>query len=130
MRSTVDLVVMNGTLVDVFGEYPNISVAIDRGHFIAVGSTDSMPRAKRTLDATGCYLLPGVVDAHVHFREPGLTYKEGYPAGSGAAALGGVTCVFDMPNTEPPTNTAQRVREKFDLVQGRSWVDYAFYGLL
>ncbi|HUP60774.1 MAG TPA: dihydroorotase [Thermoanaerobaculia bacterium] len=130
MRPTVDLVVTNGTLVDVFGEYPNTSVAIDRGRFVAVGSADIMPPAQRTIDATGCYLLPGVIDAHVHFREPGLAYKEGYPAGSAAAALGGVTCVFDMPNTEPPTNTAQRVREKIDLVQGRSWVDYAFYGLL
>jgi allantoinase len=126
----VDLVVVNGTLVDVFGQYPGASLAIHQGRFVAIGSPNAMPPARRTIDASYCYLLPGVVDAHVHFREPGLAYKEGFEAGSGAAALGGVTTVFDMPNTEPPTDTAMRLREKRALVDGRSWVDYGFYGLL
>src|SRR5262249_55054007 len=126
----VDLVIANGVLVDAFGEYPGTSIAIDGGRFVAIGSPGAMPRAIRTVDAAGRYLLPGVIDAHVHFRTPGMEYKEGYLAGSGAAALGGVTSVFDMPNTDPPTNTEERLREKLDLVRGRSWVDYAMYGLL
>ncbi|WP_168801691.1 dihydroorotase [Glycomyces buryatensis] len=126
----VDLVIENGTLVDAVGEHPNTSVAVDGGRFVAVGPPGAMPVAERRIDASGMYLLPGMVDAHVHFREPGMEYKEGFPVGSGAAALGGVTTVLDMPNTEPPTDTAVRFAEKLDLVRGRSWVDYGFYALL
>lgn len=126
----VDLVVANGTLVDSFHQYPDTAVAVADGRVVAVGRSAAMPPARETIDASGRFVLPGLVDAHVHFREPGMDYKEGYEAGSAAAALGGVTCVFDMPNTHPPTNTARRLREKLDLVHGRSRVDYALYGLL
>ena len=126
----VDLVVANGTLVDAFGTYPDTAVAVAGGRVQAVGRPAVMPPARQTIDAAGRYVLPGVVDTHVHFREPGMGYKEGYETGSGAAALGGVTCVFDMPNTDPPTDTAQRLHDKLALVRGRSWVDYAMYGLL
>jgi dihydroorotase len=130
MAETVDLVVLGGTLVTEQGELPDTSIAIHEGRFVALGGAHVMPPSRRVIDAGGRHLLPGVIDGHVHFREPGMAYKEGYLAGSGAAALGGVTCVFDMPNTEPPTNTAERLADKLALVQGRSWVDYGLYGLL
>ena len=89
-----------------------------------------MPWSGRRIDATGKYVLPGVIDAHVHLREPGMTYKEDYATGTGAAALGGVTCVLDMPNTEPATNTATRLAEKLAAVEESAWIDYAMYGLI
>src|SRR5207302_2867406 len=66
----------------------------------------------------------------VHFREPGLTYKEDFGTGTMAAAFGGVTCVIDMPNTSPPTATADLVREKQRLAEAHSYVDFGVYGLL
>lgn len=126
----VDLLIADGTLVDAAAEYPRTSVAITGGRVVAIGDSSVLPAARQTVDATGQYVLPGLVDAHVHLREPGMAYKEGYSAGTGAAALGGVTCVLDMPNTEPPTNTARRLADKRALVRGRSWVDYGLYGLL
>ena len=82
------------------------------------------------LDARGCHVLPGCLDVHVHFREPGLEHKEDFLTGSAGAALGGVTCVFDMPNTKPPVASAAVVQEKWQRLAGRSWVDYGFYGVV
>ena len=66
-----------------------------------------MPPARETLDATGLHVLPGAIDDHVHFRDPGYPHKEDFATGTAAAAFGGVTTVFDMPNTIPPTGTAK-----------------------
>ncbi|MFQ5534887.1 MAG: dihydroorotase [Sphingomonadales bacterium] len=79
------------------------------------------------IDATGLHLLPGVIDSQVHFREPGGEDKEDFESGSRAAALGGVTAVFEMPNTSPPTTTAEALGNKIDLASGRMWCDFAFY---
>ena len=67
------------------------------------------------VDATGCYILPGIIDSHVHFREPGLTAKADMETESRAAAAGGVTTYFDMPNTVPQTTTLEALEEKFAL---------------
>jgi dihydroorotase len=69
-----------------------------------------MPPARETLDVTGLHILPGAIDAHVHFREPGYTHKEDWETGSAAAAMGGTTTVFEMPNTHPPTAASSRLR--------------------
>lgn len=82
------------------------------------------------LDATGKFVLPGLIDVHVHFRDPGLIHKEDFRTGTLAAACGGVTTVFDMPNTLPPVATADVLRAKADGVRGRAHVDYGFYGLV
>ena len=74
-----------------------------------MGDLRSAAAAER-VDATGLHVLPGVVDTQVHFREPGLTHKEDLATGSAAAVLGGVTSVFEMPNTRPPTTTAAALR--------------------
>lgn len=84
----------------------------------------------RVLDATGKLVLPGLIDVHVHFRQPGLTDKEDFASGTLAAACGGVTTVLDMPNTLPPVGTAAIWREKADSVLGRAYVDYGIYGLI
>ena len=72
------------------------------------------------IDAEGCYLLPGVIDEHVHFRDPGLTAKGDFYTESRAAAAGGVTTVIDMPNTVPPTVTKERVLQKIEIAWSHS----------
>jgi len=85
---------------------------------------------ENVLDATGMYVLPGLVDLHVHFRDPGLTDKEDFETGTAAAALGGVTTVLDMPNTKPPVGSASVLRQKAAAVAGRAYVDYKLYGVI
>ena len=84
----------------------------------------------RVLDATGLYVLPGLVDVHVHFRDPGLTHKEDFLSGTAAAAFGGVTTVLDMPNTVPPVASAAALADKVERVAGRAYVDYGLYGVI
>jgi dihydroorotase len=79
------------------------------------------------IDATGCYVLPGIIDEHVHFREPGLTEKADMESESRAAAAGGVTSFFDMPNTVPQTTTLEALDEKYRLAAQKSHVNYAFF---
>ena len=79
------------------------------------------------IDASGCYILPGVIDDHVHFREPGLTEKADIDSESQAAAAGGVTTYFDMPNTLPQTTTPEALEEKFSIAASKSHVNYSFF---
>jgi len=79
------------------------------------------------IDARGLYLFPGVIDCHVHFREPGYTYKADIESESRTAAAGGVTSFMDMPNTDPPTTTLERLEEKFEIAKAKSRVNYSFF---
>ena len=79
------------------------------------------------VDATGCFVLPGIIDDHVHFRDPGLTAKADIVSESRAAAYGGVTSYFDMPNTKPQTTTLDALHEKQQLGREKSSVNYAFF---
>ena len=79
-----------------------------------------------TIDGTGCYVLPGVIDDHVHFRDPGLTAKGDFCSESRAAAAGGVTTVFDMPNCKPQTTTEEAFAEKWQIAASKSVVNYGF----
>ena len=80
-----------------------------------------------TIDASGCYLIPGVIDDHVHFRDPGLTHKADIHTESMAAAAGGVTSYMDMPNTNPQTTTLEALEDKFKNAATKSIVNYSFY---
>ena len=82
---------------------------------------------EETIDAQGCYLLPGVIDDHVHFRDPGLTHKADMYTESMAAAAGGVTSYMDMPNTNPQTTTLEALEDKFKDAATKSIVNYSFY---
>lgn len=82
----------------------------------------------QVIDVSGLWVLPGAVDAHVHFRDPGLTAKEDFLTGSAAAAVGGVTTVLDMPNTLPPVNTAAAFAAKLQAVAGRAYTDFGLFG--
>jgi dihydroorotase len=99
-----DLVIHGGMAVNEWAVVP-ASVAVKDGLILAIGDDAAMPEAAERIDASGLHLLPGLIDVHVHVREPGLTHKEDWGTATRAAAAGGVTTIFDMPNTEPPTGT-------------------------
>ena len=124
-----DLVIRNGKVVSHDAVFP-ASVAIKDGRIIAVGADDAMPVAKELFDATGLHVLPGAIDVHVHFRDPGYPDKEDFASGTAAAAFGGVTTVFDMPNTIPPTGTAEILAAKQAMAAEKAHVDFGLYGLL
>jgi dihydroorotase len=119
--AAVDLLVTGGRLVTPSGVRTG-DVAVSGGKIVPGGGA-----ARRVLDARGAYLLPGLIDSHVHFRTPGLTHKEDWAHGSRAAVVGGVTTVMDMPNTVPATLSPEAVLAKAALVEGTSLVDYAFH---
>ena len=124
-----DLVIHNGFVATGDSTFA-ASVAITGEKIIAVGAADSMPDAHEVLDATGLHLLPGAIDVHVHFRDPGYPHKEDWESGTAAAAFGGVTTVFDMPNTIPPTGNAKILADKHAIASSKAYVDYGLYGLL
>jgi dihydroorotase len=83
--------------------------------------------AKDTIDAKGLTVLPGCIDTQTHFREPGSTDTEDLHSGSRAAIAGGITAVFEMPNTNPPTSNKKEFQRKLDLAKNRMYCNYAFY---
>jgi dihydroorotase len=123
-----DLVLAGGTVVSGSASTA-ADVAIKDGVIAAVGAPDAMPQARERLDVSGMLVLPGAIDVHVHFREPGYTHKEDWETGSAAAAMGGTTTVFEMPNTHPPTRSAAELRAKQEAAR-KSCVDFGLYGLL
>jgi len=124
-----DLVIHNGIIATAETTFP-ASVAIKGEKILAVGAPDAMPQAADILDAAGLHLMPGAIDVHVHFRDPGYPHKEDWESGTAAAAFGGVTTVFDMPNTIPPTGTAEILAAKHAIAGAKAHVDYGLYGLL
>jgi dihydroorotase len=125
MTKTYDLILKNGTIVSPGGETRgDIGVTGERIAFIGDLSGAS---AGEIYDAGGLHILPGVIDSQVHFREPGLEYKEDLETGARSAAMGGVTAVFEMPNTNPATTSPERMTEKIALATGRMDTDFAFY---
>lgn len=90
-------------------------------------NTNPEAGADEVIDASGCFVIPGVIDDHVHFREPGLTEKADIDTESRAAAAGGVTTYFDMPNTMPQTTTIEALEEKFTIASRKSHVNYSFF---
>jgi dihydroorotase len=131
MTSTekVDLVINGGIIVSPDAEY-HASIAIKDGLIHAIGTAGAMPDAKQTLDATGLHILPGAIDVHVHFRDPGYSHKEDFGSGTAAAAFGGVTTVFDMPNTLPTIATAETLAAKHRIASEKAYVDYGLYAVL
>lgn len=105
----------------------SVDIACGDGRILALGSLYNSWSTDRHLNARGLTVLPGVIDSQVHLREPGLIHKETLEAGTRGAVLGGVTAIFEMPNTQPLTLTAQDLQEKLDLAQQYAWCDYAFY---
>lgn len=125
MSKKFDLIIRNATCVSHAG-IAVMDVAVQEGRTAALGDLGKAD-AKDIIDAKGLHLLPGVIDTQVHFREPGAEPKEDLATGSLAAVLGGVTGVFEMPNTKPTTTTAAALAEKVARATDRMWCDFAFY---
>jgi dihydroorotase len=129
MSETVDLVINGGSIVSPDAEY-RASIAIKHGVIHAIGAPEAMPQARETLDARGLHILPGAIDVHVHFRDPGYPQKEDFSSGTAAAAFGGVTTVFDMPNTLPTVGTPEALAAKHKIAAEKAYVDYGLYAVL
>lgn len=129
MTTPADLVIENGTIVTEDETFPG-AIAITDGKIVAVGPVNQMPPARETVDAAGLHVLPGAIDVHVHFREPGMEEKEDWETGSTAAVMGGVTTVFEMPNTDPPVDTLEHYELKLSLARAKSVCDFGIYGVL
>ncbi len=121
----LDLVLTGGTVVSGAGRRV-ADVGIAGGRIVTVGECDRSS-AKEWVDVSGLHILPGVIDTQVHFREPGLTHKEDLESGTRAAVMGGVTTVFDEPNTDPTTTTQAALEDKLRRAEGRAWCHFAFW---
>ena len=117
-----DLVLKNLKLLD----YPDeVYLAIEDGKIAKISK--STIEGENEIDLKGQIVLPGLIDPHVHFRDPGLTYKEDFRTGSMAAANGGFTFVMDMPNTVPKTNTYDAFKEKQRIAESKSVVNFGLH---
>lgn len=120
--------ISNPTIVNN-GEQFRGSIVINKGKIVEILRGDELPRSEcqEIIEATGLYLIPGVIDDHVHFREPGLTNKATIASESRAAVAGGVTSYMEMPNTVPQTTTIKALNEKFSIAAKESLANYSFY---
>ncbi len=125
MAATYDLILKGGTVVNHDGAGLR-DVGVRDGRVAAIGDL-GQASAGQTIDCRGLHVLPGVVDSQVHFREPGLEHKEDLQTGSLAAVLGGVTAVFEMPNTKPLTTSEETLADKVRRATGRMHCDFAFW---
>lgn len=122
---TFDLILKGGS-VAAPGGLETADIGVRGGRIARIGMLEAA-QAGRVVDCAGLTILPGVIDSQVHFREPGLEHKEDLASGSLAAVMGGVTGVFEMPNTRPSTASADALAEKVSRAAGRMWCDHAFY---
>lgn len=120
-----DLILKNGTAL-LPGRTLQTDIGVMAGRIAVIGA-NAAAQAAEIIDCTGLHILPGLIDTQVHFREPGLTHKEDLEHGMKAAALGGITAIFEMPNTKPLTTTPGTLQDKLDSAAKGGWTDYAFY---
>jgi dihydroorotase len=125
MPAGFDCILVNGTVVNQDGIGVR-DIGVREGRVAEIGALGAAA-AQTRIDCRGLHVLPGVIDSQVHFREPGLTHKEDLETGSRAAAFGGVTAVFEMPNTDPTTTSAEALADKLARAKGRMHCDFAFW---
>ncbi len=125
MARIFDCILAGATVVNQDGVAKR-DIGVFDGRIAEIGALNSAGAGER-IDCRGLHILPGVIDSQVHFREPGLTHKEDLETGSRAAVLGGVTAVFEMPNTDPPTTSATALADKVARAKGRMHCDFAFW---
>src|SRR6187549_1820562 len=125
MPATCDLLLKGATVVNHDGSARR-DIAVTAGRITAIGDIPASA-AGETVDCRGLHILPGVIDTQVHFREPGATHKEDLESGSRSAVMGGVTAVFEMPNTDPLTITPEALADKVKRGHHRMHCDFAFF---
>jgi dihydroorotase len=125
MPQPIDLLLRDGRIATPCG-IVEADLALAEGRIAAIGRIGEV-MAREEISIRGLTVLPGLIDPQVHFREPGLTHKEDLATGTASAVKGGVTSVFEMPNTDPPTTTEAALQDKLERALGRAWCDYAFF---
>ena len=120
----LDLIIKNGQCY-IEGELKKVDVSVKDGKIQGIGKITE--KSKDIIEAKGLTVLPGCIDTQTHFREPGSTDTEHLHSGSRAAIVGGITAVFEMPNTNPPTSNIKEFQRKLDLAKTRLYCNYAFY---
>ncbi|MDD3222753.1 MAG: amidohydrolase [Clostridia bacterium] len=123
---TLDMLIVNGTIVTDKESFPG-TIGIKDGRIAAVCGPGVYPEALETVDVRGNYILPGAIDPHVHFQDPGFTEREDFKHGTMAAAAGGMTCVLSHPLDNPPTTTFENLKVKEDAYEGKAFVDYGIH---
>jgi len=124
--TTQAILIINSLIVNE-GKITEEDLLIEHGRIERIGKDISAPEGAEVIDAAGKFLLPGLIDDQVHFREPGLTHKGGIRSESMAAIAGGVTSFMDMPNVNPPTLTRELLSQKYDIANGKAHANFAFY---
>jgi dihydroorotase len=124
-----DLLITGGTVVNESARFA-ADVAVKDGVIVFVGHPACAPRATTRIDGSGKFVIPGAIDVHTHIREPGMTQKEDWTTGTRAAAAGGITTIFDMPNTDPPVWSLEALALKREAAERQAMVNYGLYGLL
>jgi dihydroorotase len=124
-----DLLIRNAILVTADGRRA-VDIGTAGGRFRAIEPAGTLAGAKQELDAIGLAALPGLIDGHVHFRQPGREHEEDWETGTRAAVMGGVTTVLEMPNTDPPTDDVERAHRKLELAGKAASCDFGIFGLL
>jgi dihydroorotase len=125
MADRYDLLLRGGTCLTPSGR-TEADVGVRNGRIVAIGDL-AAAAAATVFEAAGLHVLPGVIDTQVHFREPGMEHKEDLESGTRGAVLGGVTGVFEMPNTSPNTDSKEALEDKLERAAGRAWCDHAFF---
>ena len=125
MLTSFDFTIKNGKCF-IDGQLKTVDIGISNGIIKSISKIDETTNQK-ILDANDLVVLPGIIDTQVHFREPGSTDVEDLESGSKAAVLGGITSVFEMPNTSPPTSNQTEFNKKLGLAKNRMFCNYAFY---
>ena len=115
---------LKGGKVYFQGAFSEKDILIEEGKIKKVGEPGLHDEGAEVIDCSGLHIMPGVIDAHVHFRIPGAEKKEDWQSGSRAALQGGVTTVLDMPNNTPSITTVEALEEKRKMVKGQSYVNY------
>ena len=132
MSTHFDIIIKEGRILLSHPKDPyqlveeSVDIGIFKGHIVKIGSLGKAS-AEYIFKAKGLFVLPGLIDTQVHFREPGMEHKENIESGSRSALLGGITAFFDMPNTQPPTVTADALDDKLKRAEKSSWCDFAFF---
>jgi dihydroorotase len=122
------LLIKNGTVLTITkGNLSNTDVLIVDGKIKQIGANITAPAGVKTVDATGKFVMPGIIDDQVHFREPGLTHKADLYTEPRAAVAGGVTSFMEMPNVKPPTLTQELLEEKYQIAAAKSLANYSFF---
>ena len=124
MSDNFSLIIKNGNCY-IQGKFQKIDLGLSGNKISKIGKLDNSNT--KSIDAEGKIVLPGVIDTQVHFREPGANNAENLESGSRAAVAGGVTSVFEMPNTNPPTSTFEEYNKKLEAAKNRMFCNYAFY---